>query len=323
MKNVCAARIVIIGICLGMFGYTSLQANTLEITNLTSGQITVTLQTTVETVQQDVPVNMNPILNDVHEPDPRPTILSFANNPIKKLSITRLTPNYVQTIYYDQQNTFDNKGVPGGLHNLDMTREGKMIVWKDYVEINNVAYSLTDLQSYVIRCTTLYNNLSVQNLDATQKQLDDLVSTMQSVKNSDLGASLAMQLISLQTSCDALANAIKNIQALQAAMQTIQDLQNTIAFGNNNMNGTNYPYQPADDSIERSQKKLYEIKAGLQVIMQTNPTGVVAEQAQALEGAIERFQNVVDQMQAAKLARNPGAMMMVPPLTNLQTVQST
>ncbi len=297
-------------------------ANTLEVTNLTSGQISVTVQTTTDTVTQAVPVNLNPILNDVNEPEPHPTTISFANNPLQKIVITRFSPNMAQTIYYDGQNTVDTQQVPGGMHNLDITRQGKMIVWKDYVELNNVAYSLTDLQSYVTRCNALQTALSATNLDATQKKLDDLTETVKSVRESDLGAQLGMQLTAIQTSLDNLTNNIKTMKILLMNMQTIQDLQNNLSLGNNNLTGTNKPYKPEDDSLERTQKTLTELKSGLTTISQSNLIDVVAQQAQALQGAIDTLQGIVDQMKTSKMAINFDSMM-IKPVHNLQTYQNS
>ncbi len=296
-------------------------ANKLDITNLTSGQITVTIQTSAEDATQTVPVNLNPLLNDVNEPEPHPTTISFANNPIRKIVITRFSPNMAQTIYYDNQNTFDTQQNPGGLHNLDITQQGKMIVWKDYVELNNIVYSLTDLQSYIIRCNTLQDNLSATNLDVTQKQLDDLVATAQSVRESDLGPQLGMQLTTIQTACDNLANTIKTMKILQTNLQQVQDLQNNVSLGNNNLLGTNKPYQPADDSLERAQQTLHQLQSGLKTILQANLKGIVAEQAQALQGAMDTLQDIINQMKTSKSAMN--FEMLIPPATNLQTFQKT
>ncbi|MDP3788020.1 MAG: hypothetical protein Q8Q60_01720 [Candidatus Chromulinivorax sp.] len=297
-------------------------ANTLEVTNLTSGQITITIQTSSETTTQTIPVNANPILNDVNEPQPHSTIISFTNNPIQKIVITRFTPNMSQTIYYDGQNTFDNQQVPGGMHNLDITGQGRMIVWKDYVELNNVAYSLTDLQSYIVRCNALQASLSANNLDATQKQLNDITAAVQSVRESDFGPQLSMQLITIQTSIDAIANDIKTMKILQASLQTIQDMQNNVSLGNNNLTGTNKPYQPADDSLERTQKTLHQLRTGLTTILQSNLTGVVAQQAQALQSAIDSLQSIVDQMKTSQSAINFDSMM-IQPTTNLKSYQNT
>ena len=169
----------------------------------------------------------------------------------------------------------------------------------------------------------LQANLSSTNLDATQKKVDDITATVQSVRESDLGPQLGMQLITIQANIDAIANNIKTMKLLQANLQTIQDLQNNLALGNNNLTGTNKPYQPADDSVERTEQTLLALKLGLATMQQSNLTGVVAQQAQALQGAIDTLQGIVDQMKTSKMAANVGAAMMIPPATDLQTFQKS
>jgi hypothetical protein len=296
-------------------------ANSIEVTNLTGGQISVTIQTSAEEVSQVAPANLNPLLNDINEPDPHPITISFANNPIQKIVITRFTPNMPQTIYYDDQNTEDAQQVPGGIHSLNITRKGKMIIWQEYVEINSVTYPMTDLQSYITRCSKLQANLSSTNLDSIQKQLDDLTSTVKTVRESDMGPQLSIQITTIQTIIDAISNNIKTMKTLNDNLQTVQNLQGNLALGNNNLTATNKPYQPADDSIERAQQKLNALKIGLQTLMQSNPTGVIAEQSKALQGAMNGLQADIDQTQTSRLAIN--YEMLLPPSINLQAFQNT
>lgn len=308
---------------LAIFYMQQIIANTLDITNLTSGQLSITLQTTTQTISQTIPVNLNPILNDVNEPDPNPTTINFDNSPIKKISIMRLTPNMPQIIYYDGQNTTDSNQNIAGVKNLSMTtRQSKMLVWKDYVEINNAAYSLNNLDSYTTKANKLKDDLTATNIDTIQKELDDLTNSTKLVRESDLGPQLSMQINAIQAIIDTVANNIKIMKSLQENLRTIQDLQNNLSLGNNNLTGTNKPYKPADDSLERTQTILNQLQDGLKTTLQSNLTGVVAEQAQALQAAINTLQVTVDQMKVSKSAINYDSMM-VQPATNLQTYQNT
>ena len=97
-----------------------MQANTLNINNLTSGQISITIQTTSQSISQTLPANLNPILNDINEPNPNPTVMNFDNNPVEKITINRFNPNTPQIIYYDGQNTTDSNQKPGGIKNLNL-----------------------------------------------------------------------------------------------------------------------------------------------------------------------------------------------------------
>lgn len=306
-----------------IFYMQQLAANTLDVTNLTSGQVSITLQTNTQTVSKIIPANLNPILNDVNEPDPNPTIINFDNSSIKKMSITRFTPNMPQIIYYDDQNTTDSNQNIAGIKNLSMTtRQNRMLVWKDYVEINNAAYSINNLDSYIVRANKLKNDLTATNVDTIQKDLDDLTYSTNLVRESDLGPQLSMQITTIQAIIDVIANNIKIMKSLHENLKTVQDLQDNLSLGDNNLTGTNKPYQPTDDSLERTQKTLDQLQVGLKTISQSNLTGVVAEQFQKLQAAINILQGFVNQMKVSKSAINYDSMM-VQPATNLQTYQNT
>lgn len=397
-------------------------ANTLDVTNITSSQISINLQTDTQTIPtQIIPQNLNPILNDINEPDPNPTTISFDSSPVRKIVIIRFAPNMPQVIYYDNQNTADANQAAGGMKSLSLSvRQNKMIVWNDYVEINNVGYSLNDLNSYVVRVKNLKDNLSSTNIDATQKQIDDVASSLDQVRQSDMAPNLASQIAVIQALIDSVSDAIKIMQAsaLQVATPTaqdatsatqdtsnnnasgpsndldgymtkinqlkddlsllnfdatqkqiddmknsinlvrqsnmtpqvaeqvariqavidnvsndikiiksmnvqikeLQDLQNNLSLGDNNLTGTNKPYKPADDSIDRAQKMVNALKKGMPTILESNLDRIVSDQVQILQNSMSSLQNSLDQIQTSRAAINYEEL--VPPVSNLQTFQN-
>ena len=298
------------------------QANSLNINNLTSGQISITLQTSSQTVSQTLPANLNPILNDVNEPNPNPTVMNFDNNPIEKITINRFNPNTPQIIYYDGQNTADSDQKPGGIKNLNLRTGGSnMLVWNDYVEINNVAYSLNNLESYIFKANKLKSSLSSTNIDATLKEVNDLSSSIDLVRNSDLGSQLSMQIISIQAIIDEIENNIKIMKSLNDNLEEIKNLENNLAVGNNNMTGTNLPYTPADDSMDRAQKKLASLQDALKTIAQSHATKAVEDQILVVKKAMSSLQDSINRLKVPQKATN--YEMLVPVSTNLQTFQNT
>ncbi len=303
-----------------IFFITSIQANTLNITNLTSGQISIALQTNTKTISQTIPANMNPILNDVNEPDPNPTVMTFDNN-IKKITITRFNPNTPQIIYYDGQNTNDSNQKVGGIKALNLTaRQSNMLVWNDYVEINNVAYSINNFDSFIFKANKLKKSLSPTNIDIVKKEIDDISTSLDLVQKSDMGSKLSIQIISIQSLIDEITNNIKIIKTLNSNLQEIKSLQNNLALGNNNLIGTNKPYQPSDDSIQRAQKKLNSLQNALKNINQLNPTGLIGNQVLLVEKAMNNLQNAIKNMQYSQKSVNYEEL--IPTPHNLQTVQS-
>ena len=387
-------------------------ANNLDITNLTPGQVSISLQTMKQTTPRIViPANLNPILNDINEPDPKPTTISFDNTGVQKISIIRFSPNMPQIIYYDNQNTADAYQKIGGMKSLSLSvRQNRMIIWNDFVEINNVAYSLNDLNSYVIRINFLKDNLSQANLEDTKKLIDDLQSSLNLVNQSDMASALSLQIAVIQAlidatshalaimqadvssqqssmqptkesadqskeldakttkinelkkdlslenldatqkqleeiknslntishehrapsnnvqiaqaqaAIDAILNNIKIIKSIQIHIQELQNLQSNLALGDNNLKGTNKPYKPADDSIDRAQLTLNGLKKGFPTLMQAHLDGIVAHQIQALQSAMNGLQNAIDQMQTSRLAVNYEELL--PQRTDLQTFQN-
>ena len=307
---------------LSIFCINQTQANTLKITNVTPGQISIILQTNTQTITQIVPANLNPILNDVNEPDPNPTIMNFDNNPIEKITITRFSPNMPQIIYYDGQNTPDSHQKPGGIQNLNFnTRDNNMLVWNNYTEINNATYSLNDLDSYTTRANKLKNDLSSTNIDIIQKQLNDLSNSINLVKESDMGFQLSMQTTSIQIIIDDITSNIKIMETLNSDLKTIDDLQKDLSIGDNNLTGTNLPYQPANDSVERSKQTLTALQYGFKNLNQSNLTKNVCDQIEIVKSAMRSLEEAMNIMKSAKDAINYEILTNI--AANLQTVQNT
>ena len=307
---------------LSIFCIDQIHPNTLKITNVTSGQVSINLQTTTQTISQIVPANLNPILNDVNEPDPNPTIINFDNNPVEKITIIRFSPNVPQIIYYDGQNVPDSNQKPGGIQNLNFnTRENNMLIWNDYIEINNATYSLRDLNSYITRANKIKNDLSSNNIDIIQKQLDDLSHAINQIKESDMGAELSMQITSIQIIIDDVTSNIKIMKALNSDLKIIADLQKDLGIGDNNLTGTNLPYQPVNDSVQRSQKTLTSLKDEFKNLNKSNLTKNVCDQVGIVENAMRDLEQATNTVKFAKDAVNYEILTQIS--ANLQTVQNT
>lgn len=255
------------------------QANTISVINSTSGQVSITLQTTKQTTTHAVFPNENQYLNDINNPKPIPTIISYDNNSIEKLIITRLSTNMPQIIYYDDTNiTEHNKN--NGIYNLNTTRFGTIQIWPGYIGINRSYYTINDLSSYVTRSNQLRNLLSPTNLDATQKQVEDLVSSIKIIKNSDMAYELESQIKIVESGINILLKNIEIMKTLNQKLKSIEDLQKNLSKSN----------------LSQTKESLHKLQSELRNLSESNLKGSVYNQVQALENAMNALQGSIDQL---------------------------
>ncbi|MBV8661052.1 MAG: hypothetical protein JO129_02820, partial [Candidatus Dependentiae bacterium] len=268
-------------------------ASNLIVYNLTSSQITVTLETVGTKVTQDVLPLIDPKLYDIDfyqnntfKQGQPGTVIAYDTNPIQKLTIIRTSTNMPQVIYYSHENTTTPNQQPGGINNLNITGQGKMGVLLDSVEINKVSYPLIDLSSYINRCNQLKDSLSPTNLDAIQRQVDDLATNIKLVQDSDKAAQVGSQISLVQAAIDTISNNIKIMTQLNKDLQTVQNLQNNLPNGLNNLlDGHNNPAN-ATAPIDQTQDQLNELEKKLKTLSQAGLTGAIYEQAKALQNAM-------------------------------------
>ena len=254
-------------------------AGSIAVINSTSGQVSITLQTTTSSTTQSVLPNENQFLNDINNPSPQPTMISYDGSPITKIVITRLSTNMPQVIYCDNESTNQNSN---GIIAINRTKQGNMRIYSDYVDINNLSYSLNDLSSYIVRSNQLRNNVSSTNLDDTQKNIDDLTTTIKIVEESDKASQLESQIAIIQSSISSITNGIQIMKTFNQNLNSIQDLQNNLS----------------DDTLDKAQKTLQDLQDGLQTMTQSGLNGALYDQAQALQNALNKLQAAIEQIKS-------------------------
>lgn len=275
-------KVVLIVLC----AHKTLESS-ISVINSTSGQNSITIQTAKNSTINPVFPNENQYLNDINNPNPTPTMISYDGNPITKLVITRLSTNMPQIIYYDNDEKTSNQSL-GGLYTLNTTQQGTMRVWPDYVDINNIPYQLVDLSSYIKRSNKLRKNLSPTNIDETQKGIDDLISSIKLVQESDKASQLDTQISIIQAGINVVSHNIEIMTTLNKNLENIQDLQKNLS----------------SSTINQAEQTLQNLWDGLQTIMESGLNGELYNQAQALHSSMNKLQEALKQAKTQQQAVN-------------------
>ena len=251
--------------------------NDMTIINQSSDQITVTVQTNLQTVSQSALPNENHVVNTMNNSVLTSTSLSYTTSPMIKIVINRLSTTLPQIIYYNHEVTVDSKQRPTGIYSINLGKPAVMKVLQDSVIINNQTYNLTDLKSFIIKCNQLNNQLLPTNTDLIQQQLDDIATSLQSMQESDKQNDIGSQMIAVQSQIDLVKNNIKTMVTLHNDMKTVQDLLDNLSTQN----------------LDQTKSTTINIETGLHTIMQSNLQGAIYAQAQALQNNINKLKQAL------------------------------
>ncbi|MBP6869854.1 hypothetical protein KBC04_03165 [Candidatus Babeliales bacterium] len=284
MKKTVALFSVIFFYTTHFFGST----NTITIINQSSDQISVTLKTALQNVTQSALPNENRTVNTMSNSMLTSTPISYTNSPIIKITIQRLSTDLPQIIYYNGEITVDQKQQPVGIYSVNLGKKATMTILQDTVIINDQPYSLTDLKSFMIKCTQLNNQISTTNLDIMQQQIEDVAASIKSMQSSDRNTEIATQIIVIQSQIDLVKNNIKIMGVLTQNLQTIQNLQNNLSAQN----------------ADITQKNLMSLQVGLHTIMESHLQGAVYAQAQAVQNSINKLKIALTQFGISQQSMN-------------------
>jgi len=263
-------------------------ANTINIINSTSGQISITLQTNEQTITQSIFPSQSQFLKSINNPIPTPTVITY-NGLIQKITIQRLSTNMPQVIYYTQENTIDNNQNIAGIAYINATKQGFMQIWPTYVEINKFTYAINDLSSYIVRRNKLRKDLNDSNIDQIQSQIDEITNDIKNVQDSDEALQIAGQITIIQSGIDAISHNIQIIKILNKDLQTIQDLESNLA----------------KDTINQTQETLQNLQNEVQAILnQYNLHKSLYNQAMTVQNSIDKLQNTLEQFNKEQQATN-------------------
>lgn len=264
-------------------------ATDVAIINFTSSQISATIENDKQSVSAAVFASENQNLNNLNNRLATPTMISLNDQDISKITITRMATTMPQIIYYDHQITADKNEQPGGIANINMIKHGTIYVLQDHVAINNVAYPLRDLSSYLTRAGKLQASMTAQNLDQTQKQVNDLIASIKLVQESDMADQVATQISVIQRQVDILNQNILVMQSLQKNLNKVSDLKNQLTKA----------------TLEQTKFEVHNLQTNIAAITQTELPAALFEQLQAVKAAIADLQENITTLQHERDARNP------------------
>lgn len=289
-----------------------LSANNLTIVNSTAGQISVTVKTTQQSVTESAKPNENQFLNDINNPESTSTQLSYDNNPLDKIIIVRLSTSMPQIIYYNHETSVDDNKNPSGLFKLNTSGQGTLQVWQDKISMNNAFYQLLDISSIITRCNLLKSSLTTENLDAIQKEIDDLNESIKLIKESDKGPQLGGQIAITQTAIMILKNEVEIMKTLNTMVQSIQNLQDHLADDNatetdNQLQGIAIGLRTVEtaQNLQHMQSGSTTLQVGLQALSQSIAHGPVMNQIQKVKNAMNKLKLAIQQKQSNQVTINP------------------
>ncbi|MGZ6250809.1 MAG: hypothetical protein ACXWL2_02170 [Candidatus Chromulinivorax sp.] len=266
--------------------YINIFTTDISVMNLTSGQITLTIQTTTNNYSQSILPLENPNWNDLANPTVPPTKFSYNSDPITKIIITRSASSLpTQIIYYDNQNNVDNSGILGGIGSINRTMQATMYIQSDFVTINNINYNVYDLNSFLIRCQTIENNLSTTNLDISKQKIDDVNNSVQKIKNEDKSGQTTTQIIMIQGQIDRISTNINILKELEKNLQTINDLSKNLSLL----------------TLSSTENSIQNLQYNLQLLQQTNINlDVIKNKLNANENALQKLQMQLTQFKQSQ-----------------------
>jgi len=218
-----------------------------------------------------------------------PTIISYTPSTIRKIIITRLSTNLPQIIYYvDGDTSPDSQNKTGGIYTINTTGQGTILIWKDYLIINNSKYLIADLSSFMAKINMLEQILSSENSDIINNDILDMQTSINLIKKSDMYNQLITQVTVIEGALYELKNKCNTFTNFTKAITTIQELEKNLTV----------------DNVDATAQTLSIYQQGAKTFQLSNFANQSANQAQALQSAILSLQNAITTIQTAKFAEN-------------------
>ena len=284
-----------------------LYANNITIVNSTAGQVTITITTDHQSITSIAQPNENQFLNDINNPESTSTFVSYDNYPIEKISIKRISTTMPQIIYDNHETTTNNTSQPAGLFDLNTTGTGIIRVWQDTISINQYIYSILDISSIIKRVSFVRQNLTFDNFESVQKQIDDVRQSLELIDNSDKSIELNGQILITKQACMIVSGEIEIMKNLQTMTTHLQDLRDHLA----------------DDNVVETDNRIQGIAIGLQTMqtaheLQNTQSGLetfnqslhlssqlIQNKINALKVMLHSLQNALQMKKDAQTAINP------------------
>jgi len=272
----------------------------LAITNSTSGQSVVTVQTNVQTVQvvalpnesTSIEVDKQDVVTGVkiyptsNKPNNlfTPAIIAYKPGIIQKITITRLSNDMPQIIYYNGETNVNKSNNIAGIQSMNSNKQSIMHVLGDYADINGVQFRLDDLSSFVTKITNLYDSLSLKDIDRIKKEIEEVTADIKLIKKSDKNNQLIAQITVIELGISKVSSSIPILESCQKMLKDIESLQK-------NMNIYNV------DETEQSYKN---IQLGVKTMKMSNLDGILLYQIKTIESALKSLQDDITKMQTQR-----------------------
>lgn len=275
------------------------------IINTTSGQATITLKTATDTINQTILPDENHFINDINNAQATFTTITFPASFIEKIMVTRIGTTMPEIIYYNNEVTVDQNNNPSGIYNINMSQQGTIRIDQDTLTINSLTYHLTDIHSFVEKCTYLKTILSPTNIDMVQQQIDDVKSSLALIKDSDKATDLSVQIMIIESHIDNVTHNIQIMKTLNESLRKIQDLENHLSDDVSNQ--TEQALQGLQIGLQTlsTQQAVENMQNGLQMLSQSNLQGNLKDQAQRLQNAMNRLRLAIQDKKRHEDAINP------------------
>ena len=267
----------IINSCIAIIFYTQLtQADNMVIMNLTSQQVSVTLDAASKsfTMQTNPNENLYVQQNLDHQSnqyDNPLATLTYDHAQIKKITIHRSQSDMPQIIYYNDEITSDNQGKPSGIYGTFIARGGNLQIFQDEIKVNGLTYNSNDLNSFKIKCQSLKNQLSVNGkIDDIQKEVNDLSQSLRLIELSDAASAIGLQVAVIKSELDNLVNKIQVVHQTNEYHNNLENIAKNLT----------------PENVNEVQEKINNMQSGLSTLDQTdtqnlvNPDAIKKEMAQ-------------------------------------------
>jgi len=259
-------------------------ANKIDVINSTSGQSLITVETSNNKKQiQGVTPHANQFILSQDNPEPTPTTISYAQSPVKKITITRLSTTMPQIIYYNDEATIDQNGTKQGIYSVNKQKYGFMRIWQDYVTINGINYSLFDLSSFIIKINQLKKILSSQNFQQIEQEATVLAMDLQQIKSSDKIDQIKDQESEIESGINDLFSIINHMKKLDSNLETIKITNKNLSI----------------ETIQTAQKEIDQTYEDLESLYKEN---IYDDQRIALQKTLKELQDNIDKIKGDELS---------------------
>lgn len=263
-------------------------ADTFKIVNSTSGQVSVTLKTSAQTLSIAANPDENQFINDINNSDSTFSTITYDHNPIDKIVITRAASTVPQILYYNNEVLMDQQNNPIGLYHMNNHDNGIMRIAQDYVMIDNSIYNLIDMSSMLGRVNMLRTKLTADTISSIENQLSELQDDYKSIQDSSASQ---VQVMMIQGAMTLLKNEINTMKSLQSMLTIIQNLQDSLQLADVSETDKQAQGFRVGTQTAEVQRQVQNLAVDMQALLQAQVSGPVASQVQVVKNALQRLQD--------------------------------